>query len=48
MNSFMLQLVRYLTNAFVAHIPCYAVRHFWYRRVIGMSVFRNCILDLST
>jgi acetyltransferase-like isoleucine patch superfamily enzyme len=33
-----LALVRYLTNRVVARIPVYAVRHAWYRRVLGMRI----------
>jgi maltose O-acetyltransferase len=33
-----LALVRYMTNRVVARIPVYAVRHAWYRRVLGMRI----------
>ena len=33
-----LPLVRYLTNRVVARVPFYAVRHAWYRRVVGMRI----------
>src|SRR6476469_4397924 len=33
-----LALVRYFTNHIIAHIPFYAVRHTWYRRVLGMQI----------
>jgi acetyltransferase-like isoleucine patch superfamily enzyme len=33
-----LALVRYLTNHIVARVPVYAVRHAWYRRVLGMRI----------
>ena len=38
MKSAMLQLVRYLTNAVVAKIPSYSVRHYWYRRALGLHL----------
>jgi acetyltransferase-like isoleucine patch superfamily enzyme len=33
-----LPLVRYLTNRVVARVPVYALRHAWYRRVLGMRI----------
>jgi maltose O-acetyltransferase len=33
-----LALVRYLTNRVIARVPVYAVRHAWYRRVLGMRI----------
>lgn len=33
-----LALVRYITNRVVARIPIYAVRHAWYRQVLGMRI----------
>jgi maltose O-acetyltransferase len=33
-----LALVRYLTNRIIARVPVYAVRHAWYRRVLGMRI----------
>lgn len=38
MKSTMLQLVRYLTNNAVTKVPSYALRHFWYRRVVGVQL----------
>lgn len=38
MRGFLLQLARFLTNAVVARIPSYTLRHLWYRRVLGMDV----------
>jgi maltose O-acetyltransferase len=37
----MLGLVRFVTNSVVAHIPSYTVRHWWYRRVLGMHVAKS-------
>lgn len=31
-------LVKYATNAVVSHVPFYALRHAWYRRVLGWQV----------
>lgn len=33
-----LALVRYLTNRVISRIPFYAVRHSWYRQVLGMRI----------
>jgi maltose O-acetyltransferase len=43
-----LALVRYLTNHVIAHIPVYAVRYAWYRRVLGMRIGKGTtvLMDL--
>jgi acetyltransferase-like isoleucine patch superfamily enzyme len=33
-----LALVRYITNRVIARVPVYAVRHAWYRQVLGMRI----------
>lgn len=38
MKGAALQVVRYLTNTIVAHVPSYGLRHFWYRRVLGVEL----------
>lgn len=38
MEELTLGLVRYVTNHVIAKIPVYAVRHAWYRRVLGMRI----------
>ena len=38
MEELTLALVRYVTNYVIAKIPIYAVRHAWYRRVLGMRI----------
>lgn len=44
------KLLAYLTNHLVAHVPSFALRHLWYRRVLGVvlgrdaSVFMGCYL----
>jgi len=43
-GSLTLALVRYLTNRVIARIPIYAVRHAWYRRVLGMRIGRGSAL----
>ena len=37
-DGLVLALVRYLTNRVIARVPFYAVRHAWYRRVLGMRI----------
>lgn len=37
-KSFLLQVVRYLTNGLIAQLPSYLVRHSWYRRVLGIEI----------
>lgn len=38
MRAFLLQVVRFVTNSIVAHIPSYTLRHLWYRRALGMQL----------
>jgi len=33
-----MQLVRYLTNGVVAHVPSHTLRGFWYTRVLGLRI----------
>ena len=37
-DGLLLPLVRYLTNRVIAKIPVFALRHAWYRRVLGMRI----------
>lgn len=37
-QRFAAQLVGFLTNHIVAHIPSYKLRHFWYRHVLGIRL----------
>jgi maltose O-acetyltransferase len=47
---FALRALNYLTNHVICHIPSFALRHFWYRRVLGIEfgehagVHLNCYL----
>lgn len=38
MRSLGLQLIRYLTNAIVAHVPSHTLRRAWYTRVVGLRL----------
>ncbi|MDQ3898984.1 MAG: acyltransferase [Actinomycetota bacterium] len=38
MKALLLQVVRYLTNHVITHVPSYTVRHWWYRRVLGLQL----------
>ena len=33
--------IAYLTNHIIAHIPCFAIRHAWYRVAVGVSLGRG-------
>jgi acetyltransferase-like isoleucine patch superfamily enzyme len=35
---FVIRLISFLTNYFVANIPSWNFRHFWYRRVLGIEL----------
>jgi maltose O-acetyltransferase len=44
------KFLAYITNHLVAHVPFFALRHLWYRRVLGIrigadsSVFMGCFI----
>ena len=44
MRALGLQIVRYLTNAVVGHVPSHTLRRLWYTRVVGMSIGRRSSL----
>jgi acetyltransferase-like isoleucine patch superfamily enzyme len=44
MKELGMQLMRYLTNALIAHIPSHSVRRAWYRHVVGLSIGRQTSL----
>jgi acetyltransferase-like isoleucine patch superfamily enzyme len=35
---FVTRVLNYSTNHVVSHVPSYAFRHFWYRRVLGIGI----------
>jgi maltose O-acetyltransferase len=39
--------VNYLTNYVVARIPSFAVRHFWYRRLVGLAIDQSARIHLG-
>ncbi len=47
MKALGLQLIRYATNAVVAHIPSHTLRRAWYTRVVGLSVGRHTSLFMG-
>jgi len=47
MRALTLALVRYVTNQIIARVPVYAVRHAWYRRVLGMRIGEGSALLLD-
>ncbi|HUZ00251.1 MAG TPA: acyltransferase [Thermomicrobiaceae bacterium] len=42
-----LQVVRYLTNNIVVHVPSYTLRHAWYRRAVGMEIGDGAALKMG-
>lgn len=38
MHLFVIRVLNYLTNHVVTHLPSYTLRHFWYRRVLGIQL----------
>jgi acetyltransferase-like isoleucine patch superfamily enzyme len=45
---FVLQLVRYVTNTLVAHIPWASARHQWYRYVNGVEIGEGSVVLMGT
>jgi len=41
------KLMAYVTNHIVAHIPFFALRHFWYRRVVGIRIGRGAAIFMG-
>lgn len=38
MKLFIGAVIKYMTNHVINHVPSYAIRHLWYRRVLGWCV----------
>jgi maltose O-acetyltransferase len=38
LRLFAVRLLNYLTNEVVAHVPSFALRHWWYRKVLGIDL----------
>jgi maltose O-acetyltransferase len=48
LRQLFVQILRYVTNHVVAHVPSFTVRHLWYRRVLGIEIGRNAAVHLNT
>lgn len=42
-----MRVLAYLTNHVVNHLPSYAVRHGWYRRVMGVSIGEGSAVQMG-
>src|SRR3954451_22980303 len=38
MKTQILQVMRYVTNSIVSHVPSYTIRHFWYRHILQIEL----------
>lgn len=47
LHLFLVRVLNYLTNHVIAHAPSYTVRHFWYRRVLGIQLARDAGVHLG-
>lgn len=47
-RQFVIQVVNYLTNHVVARVPSFKLRHFWYRRVLGIQLGENAGVHMCT
>ncbi len=43
----MIRLINYLTNDVVCHIPSFAMRRLWYRRVLGVEFGKHAGVHLG-
>ena len=48
LRLFVTQLVNYLTNHIVTYLPSFTIRHFWYRRIMGIDVGPNTAVNMRT
>lgn len=47
LQLFCIRVLNYVTNHVVAHIPSLAIRHAWYRRMVGIQMGRNASVQLG-
>jgi acetyltransferase-like isoleucine patch superfamily enzyme len=48
LQGLLISVLKYATNYIVAHIPSYTVRHFWYRRVLGIDLAQRTIVHMGS
>lgn len=41
------KFIAYITNHVMTHIPFFKVRHFWYKRILGMEIGHNTSLFMG-
>jgi acetyltransferase-like isoleucine patch superfamily enzyme len=46
-RRFVVPVLLYLTNYFVAYVPSFTLRHLWYRRVLGIQLGANAAVHLG-
>lgn len=46
--QFVIQLLNYLTNHVVTHVPSFKLRHLWYRRVLGIRLGEHAGIHMGT
>jgi maltose O-acetyltransferase len=45
---FVIQMLNYVTNHVVIHVPSFTLRHLWYRRVLGIEIGEGAGVHLGT
>jgi acetyltransferase-like isoleucine patch superfamily enzyme len=48
LRLFCVRILNYLTNHVVAHVPSFALRHLWYRRVLGIQLGQHASVYMGT
>jgi acetyltransferase-like isoleucine patch superfamily enzyme len=44
---FLIRVIAFWTNYVIAHLPFFALRHWWYRRILGISLAENAGIHLG-
>jgi maltose O-acetyltransferase len=47
-GQFVVQVLNYLTNHVVAHVPSFTLRHLWYRHVLGIQIGPHAGVHMGT
>ncbi len=47
MRELLSAMIKYATNHIISHIPSYAIRHAWYRRILGWQIGPNVAIFMG-
>lgn len=46
-RQFCIQILKYVTNHVVAHVPSFTLRHLWYQRVLGIQIDQHAAIYMG-